>query len=302
MHIYRTQPVVISDYGRRLCDMLPKPIQFHITNAMRVQEPCVELLPALLLHEDPWPSFESIPALNKNQRLSAAPPANYRRLTQREQLQALRQEVSALAQYFQQLSENQELQRSLDRLLNESTVSLINWRRAATRQRHARAKAEETKAELMRRIAVNVSFLENVKQLLMIQAHRIAERPSLCMPMRVMPIGLDNKDIQMFQALQSGLDYRCNRLDAILQQCVSRFGTTQKTHELFIHPNGRSVEVRQIDIQPFDAATISNTMQQYVEKQANVYWRKDNDVVSCPALRLMMRVLARSNIYTMLCI
>lgn len=226
---------------------------------------------------------------------------NSKRMNQREQLHALRREVSALAHHFHELSESQELRRSLDRLLNESTAVTMSWRGAATRERHARGKAEETKAEFIRRISMNVSFLENVKQLLLNQAARqITGVPLSCPAMQGGQIGLDRDDIQLYQALQSTLDYRYNQLDAILQQCVSRFETTDDK-QICIHPNGRGVEVREIDVRPFGTATIINTMQQHMESQANACWHMDKDTVRCSVLRSCLLMTVRYILTIIVC-
>lgn len=272
---------------------------------MRFEEPRDELLTALLLHADKRPCFDSSgTTVHGKSEFDAATSVNSRRSTQREQLHALRQEVSALGRHLQQLSESKELQLSLDRLLNESTVSAMSWRGAATRERHARANAEENKAELMRRISMNMSFLENVKQLLLTQAAReIIGRPSLCLPIRGEPIALHNEDLQVYQALQSSLDHRCHQLDAILQQCGSfRCETTEDKHEICIHANGRGVEVREIDVRPFGTATIVDAMQQHVESQANACWHKDGDIVRVPTDTFCMMMRDQCMLTLALCV
>lgn len=253
-------------------------------------EPCGDVLTALLLstttagHEENWSPSDSSdhPALiNGPKRELKATRSG--RSTQREQLQALRHEVSALSRHLQQLHENRQLQQSLDRLLNESTATGSSWKQVATRERHAKETAEEKKAEFMRRISINMSFLENVKHVLLTQAHAIADRPDLRLSMRRTPFVLHEDDAQLYQALKSSIDFRCSQLDAILQQCVYKIDTAE-SHESSIHADGRGLDVREHSVKPFDVTTISNTMSRHVEEQANFCWRGENDLVGCLVL------------------
>jgi hypothetical protein len=207
------------------------------------------------------------------------------RSTQREQLQALRHEVSDLSQRLQQLHENRQLQQSLDRLLNESTVTGGSYKELAMRERHAKTTAEEKKAEFMRRISINMSFLENVKHMLLTQVHEIADRPNLQLTMRSTSFVLNGEDAQLYQTLKSSIDFRSSQLDAILQQCVYSIDTAE-SHASSIHADGRGLDVREHSVKPFDVTAISNTMSRHVEQQANFCWRGGNDLVS----RLVLRV------------
>lgn len=253
-----------------------------------MQEPSSDVLTTFLLSvttlthtETSSPSDSSdYPAHSATHEIVKPPSVPSRRLTQREQLQELRQEVLVLSQHLQQLHENQELQQSLDRLLNESTVTTVNWKEAATRERHAKETGEEKKAELMRRISINMSFLENVKRVLLTHARETASRPSPRQSMRCMPFVPNGDDAQVYRALRASIDFRCSQLDAILQQCVASRITTAEGHESYVHADGRGLDVREHSIKPFDMTAISETVSRYVEERANFCWRGENDIVS----------------------
>lgn len=218
-----------------------------------------------------------IPTAHATSEFTMTSAGSRKRLTPREELQTLRQEISVLSNQLQQQEDNRQLQESLDRLLSENTASAIIWKRIATRELHAQEISEDTKAELLRRISINRSFLENVKRKLLAQAQEIADRQFTPQSMRV---GLDAEDGPLYMALKAGLDYRCSHLDDILQQCVCATDTPEK-HDCFLQADGRGMEVRKISVQPFDMATISSTAHRYMQEHADVCWHQDNDVVSC---------------------
>lgn len=249
-------------------------------------EPCGDMLMPFLLstttlaHEENWsPSDSSDHPAHSSGPKREIKETKSGRLTQRQQLQALRHEVSELSQHLQQLYENRQLQESLDRLLNESTIAGSSYKEIATRERLANQSAQEKKAEFMRRISINMSFLENVKHVLLTQAHEIADRPNLRLPMRRTPFVLNGDDAQLYQALKSSIDFRCSQLETILQQCVYTINTAE-SHESSIHADGRGLDVREHSVKPFDITAISNTMSRHVEQQANFCWRGENDLVS----------------------
>lgn len=202
-------------------------------------------------------------------------PVRYKRTTQREQLQELRAEASVLRQRFQELYETKQLRRLLDQMLGVPDAEFANWKESATKERHAKAYAEEQKTELMEQISSNTKLLEYVRNLLLIQTKNL---PPVRLSARCMSFVPEGDDAQLFLVMKSGLDYQHSRLDAILQQCVTRIDTPEK-RDTCIHADGRGVDVRELQLKPFDAVTIGSAVQQHFEGRSHFRWQGENEVV-----------------------
>lgn len=256
---------------------------------MRCEQPCADdLLTTFLLgmqtleHAEDWSPFLPAALNDAAKRASSAVAVDRRRLAPREQLQALRDEVNKLSQQLRQLHETQQLQRSLDRLLNEpEAADAISWKECATWERHAKDHAEDTKTELLHRISVNMELLENVKRLLVSTKIKgwISSVPTVCMSF--VPTG---DDAQLYQTLKSGLDYRCSQLDTILQQCVASTDSVEM-RDTCIHADGRGIDLRELGVKPFDLRTISSTLARYFNEHSHFRWHGENEeVVRCCAV------------------
>lgn len=205
-----------------------------------------------------------------------------KRATQREQLQELRAEASALSQQCQELNATKQLRRLLNQLLGVPDVDVVSWKESATRERHAKAYAEEQKTELMRQISSNTRLLEYVSNLLLIQTESLSP---VRLSTRCMPFAPTGDDAQLFLVMKSGLDYQHSQLDAILKQCVSEVDTPEK-RDTCIHADGRGVDVRELQVKPFDAVTIGSAVLQHFEGRSQFRWQGENEIVSDLAARV----------------
>lgn len=198
-----------------------------------------------------------------------------KRVTPKARIQALRNEITALNRRMRMLNESHLLRQSLDRLLNEQTADNENWKKCATRERYARKHAEESKTKLVRQIEANTRMLESVKQTVFTLQVKSA---TLLVPAQLLSAAPDGHDVQLFVALKSRLDFRQNKLDAILQQCDVAVETIEKKVSS-VRSGGRCFDVHDLLVKAFDGRAIVNAIHRYFEEESHFRWHAANEVV-----------------------
>lgn len=199
-----------------------------------------------------------------------------KRLRQRDQIVALRKEISALNQQLQELNDSHLLQDTLDRLLGGSGVR-ANWKQVAKRERRAVELALDKKTELKRQAAANLYLLKHIKRLF------LAQRKSalLCRTStRCMSFVPDREDSQVFVGLKARLDRRTHQLDEVLTQCVARVATCEQ-HKFCALDDGQRMELRTIEVKPFGFTAVGETIYQQRQKDAQFKSHGESEVVGC---------------------
>lgn len=206
--------------------------------------------------------------------VESSPSPQKKRLRQRDQIVALRKEISALNQQLQELNDGQLLQDTLDRLLDGSGVR-TNWKQVAKRERRAVELAMETKTELKRQAAANLYLLKHVKRMF------LAQRKSVLlsrMSTRCISFQPEREDSQVFLGLKARLDRRTSQLDEVLAQCVASVATCER-RKFCALDDGQRMELRTIEVKPFAFMAVGETIYQQRQKDVQFKSLGENEVV-----------------------
>lgn len=198
-----------------------------------------------------------------------------RRLRQREQILALRKEISIMNQQLQDLNDSQLLQDTLDRLLDSSNSIGTNWKQVAKREQRAVQLANEKKTELKRQAAANLYLLKHVKRMFL--AQRKNELLS-CMSTRCLSFVSEREDSQAFLRLKARLERSASQLNQVLMQCGNRVATCVR-QKFCALDDGQRLDLRSIEVKPFAFTAVGETIYQQRQKDAQFKSHGENEVV-----------------------
>lgn len=196
-------------------------------------------------------------------------------MMRRQQIRTLRSEISVLSRQVKELTENQLLQESLDRLMNGPNASWA-WKRACMTERHRRRHAEAERERLTQGTSARLLLLAKVKKLIRAQKNDLDAAQHFPSP----PISLvcSLEDSLLFLHMKANLDQRQHQLDSIFHKCAPRIDAARQ-HKISLHANGRGTVAADMGIMPFDVTAISEVMLGYIHQHPHVSCYGENDIV-----------------------